>query len=203
MMTLTQNERLMLTCLFSLMKGQRLIMDQAGIEEPNEENDIPSAKQCRNAIEILRCGYEVLYDEPLLRPTMHFKEKEMGKKDGQFVMNVFHMFDDISRYLEENSQDEEVRNHQHSKFDGFDKNNDSQCYDFARFWTETLEWHADLVAKRREELSGEVRNDPFNSHSGATRKIYEIMLEEWQEQTPLTTHEKVMAVLNAPENRNK
>ena len=198
--TLTNNERLTLTCLFSLMKGQRLMMDRAGIDG---ENDIPSEEQCRIAIEILRCGYEILYDEQFLLETVRFEQKAMRKEDGQFVIDVFNMFDDISRHMEANPEDEEVRGHRYSKFAGFDGNNDRQCYEFARFWTETLGWHAGLVAKRREELSGEVRGDPFNSHSIATRKIYEAMLEVWRKHTPPLSREQVLAVLNALANRNK
>ena len=195
-MTLTKNERLMLLSLYSLMKGQRLMMDRAGVKESGEESDIPTVAQCRHAIEILRCGYEALYDEPLLQ-NARFVERAMPGENGKFVMEVFHMYDDISRYMEEHPKDEEVGGHKHAKFLGFDRNNDGQSYEFACFWTETLGWHSDLVEKRREELSGEVRRDPFNSHSRITRKIYEVMLEEWRKQAPLDSREKVMAVLNA------
>ena len=97
-MTLTNSERLMLTCLFSIMKGPRLMMDKAGIEEPEGEQDIPSTEQCCHAIEILRCGYEFLYDEPLLK-NMGFVKEAMSSEDGQFVMGVFHMFDDFRIYI--------------------------------------------------------------------------------------------------------
>lgn len=191
-MTLTKNERLMLLSLYSLMKGQRLMMDRAGVKEPDEENDIPTVAQCCHAIEILRCGYEALYDYLPVR----FVEQAMPLEDGKFVMEVFHMFDDISRYMEEHPEDKEVSDHKRAKFLGFDGNNDRRSYEFARFFTETLkpEQHGDLVKKREEELSG---GDPFNSHSRITRKIYEVMLEEWRKQAPLDSREKVMAVLNA------
>ena len=196
-MTLTHNERLMLTCLFSIMKGQRMAMAKAGIDEPDGENDIPTEKQCSVALETLHYGYSALYEHCVFAPMRVYPE--MPQKDGEFVMNVFHMYDDISRYMEENPEDDEICNHEDGKFKGFDGNNDSKCYAFARFWTEKLGFYADMVAGLDRKTPGGINRDPFNSHSGITREIYEAMLEEWQKHryNPPMSREQILAILNA------
>ena len=195
-MTLTPNERLMLTCLFSIMKGQRLAMAKAGIDEPDGENDIPTEKQCRIALETLHCGYSALYGECVFAPMrIHLEDPEMPLEDGKFVIDVFNMYDDISRYMEVKPEDDEVRNHDYSKFRGFDGNNDLQCYAFASFLVKDMRRYTNLV-----DGIDDTDKDPFNSHMSITRKIYEAMLEEWRKHryNPPMPREKILAILNAP-----
>lgn len=113
--------------------------------------------------EVLREGYEILYESEAFIGI----ENSMSSEDCREVWNTMDMFDAIGLSLPQGSP---LKNHRHSRFSGYDGNNEPDFMAFAKFTFERLERFQNMPKKVA---------DPWNSHC-RMRGVYGRMLSEWQ-----------------------
>ena len=151
------------------------------------------AAEHEKAIEILRYGYELLYDEIYQNV---FEEEILSKDDCLEVWETLSMFDSIDRTIQHLGLDHAPD--RTTMFFGYDGNNEGGFLGFAEF-TVTKDNRFTYLPMERENY--------FNSHMPA-RSVYQRMLETWKQvpsgaRFPMTA-KQLESVLNAavhPENR--
>lgn len=151
-MKLTPPERLILLTLFEIRE-----------KLDGDENDTFWS----NAAEIVRRGYEGLYDR---LPALDSETPTMPKDRCDFVENVLRMYTVLSDYLRANPDDAHAHGHRWAKFAGFDGNGEGAYLGYARFIVERMGFYPNL-------LPGDT--DGFNSHV-PTHERYRQMLGEWK-----------------------
>jgi len=151
------------------------------------------AKEYGEKIEILRCGYEVLYGEAF---TTYPDDEVLSHEEGRLVIDVLNMYSAIHFYQEKHS-DEEIERMRHSHFEGFDGNNESSHLGFTRFLIEKQGKWSELRAYAKD-------NDNFNSHR-QNIATYRQMLAKWSalghQHRYEMTRESLVAVLETVQPR--
>jgi uncharacterized protein YfbU (UPF0304 family) len=115
-------------------------------------------------IGILENGYEIFYSM-----IDEWISDDMPYDEGKFVLNVFDLYRAIED-LKRSSKNQELHDHHHSYFAGFDGNNETQYMGFARFLIEKQ-------GKFSEQEQYLRKNDNLNSHMPMIGK-YQRMLEK-------------------------
>lgn len=156
-MTLTPPERLILLTMFEIR------------EKLEGDHQDPQDNFWSNAAEIVRRGYEGLYDR---LPALDSEAPTMPKEKCEFVNDIFEMYIVLSDYLRDNPGDEHAGGHPWAKFAGFDGNGEGEYLGYARFAVERMGFWQSLGPS----LGGA---DGFNSHV-PTCDRYRQMLGEWK-----------------------
>ncbi len=123
--------------------------------------DPKNSKDYESNLEILRNGYEGLYEDVLSEVQSSLSEEATS-----FVYDTLHMFQSIHYYCIDNSADPNTTKY-HSKFDGFDGNNETQYYGIANWLIQNEKMYPDLSKCM------------MNSHSERL-DIYQAMVKEWK-----------------------
>ncbi|MCY3674555.1 MAG: YfbU family protein [Paracoccaceae bacterium] len=118
--------------------------------------------------EALEYGYEIEYD----LDTMEFISKEvMTREESIEVWDTFDMFDSFKISAEKGKFTDWLSKQHPSSFAGYDGNNETKFWLFARFTIQRL--------KRFEYLELSKQPDPFNSPI-RMRDTYKRMLDKWK-----------------------
>lgn len=170
-MELTEGERWILSNQFEILKRSA---------EPHEIEYLDQAKK------VVELGYALLYDEY----SQHIHE-EMPRRNCQEVVDILNMFRTLKyRYEELESKPSNIEPSD-VEFEGFDGNNESQMYAFARFFVLEMEHFGEIA---------EYRNDDLNSHSPKLDG-YRAMLRAWKsisdERRYKLTAEDIELIVNA------
>ena len=115
-------------------------------------------------IGILENGYEIFYSS-----IDEWVSDDMPSDEGKFVLDVLDFYRAIED-LKRSSKNQELHDHLHSYFAGFDGNNETQYMSFARFLIEKQ-------GKFSEQEQYLRKNDNLNSHMPMIGK-YKKMLEK-------------------------
>lgn len=170
--TLTKVERLMLINQFRIL--------EAVCTDKNEAESYAKGR------EILERGYEFHYKYDVFCEGNY--DDPMPERDGGEVYDTLGMFDAINKSLPEGSP---LKKHPHSRFSGYDGNNEAKFMTFACFTVKRLGWFQ-LVPLRE--------TDPWNSHC-PMRGVYGRMLAEWKKISPeekfCMTEDQLRGVMDA------
>lgn len=149
-MKLSKLERISLT-------NQHLILQKLYPEDADDHE---------KAIEILRNGYELLYDE--IYQHVYADDDTMSDAECLEVWDTLSMFDSIDRSLK--SLDLDHDEDKTTKFFGYDGNNEGKFLGFVEFT---------ILKERRFSYLPIAKDKYFNSHMPA-RPIYGRMLAVWK-----------------------
>lgn len=121
------------------------------------------AKDHDEKIEILANGYSIFYDDVI------WVSDDMPEDDCRFVLDVLSMYRSLEAFFRDNP-DSPALSEYYSRYRGFDGNDETNLYGFARFLIETQ-------GKFQEQ-----RDNPefeFNSHSHVAGQ-YQRMVAAWE-----------------------
>ena len=178
-MKYTEEERTLLINLYEIRKALALQNDS--------DSDSEEAEYYEEKIEILRCGYEILYSD--LEPSV--AHTTMPEEDSKLVLNILQMYYDFEDAY---SREGESPDDEFATFRGFCGNYEGSAIAFARFVIEK-QGRFPLLKKFVDDLNSHMPLLPF----------YKLMLEEWEKlPIPYRTHQLTNeAVLNIIESAKK
>ncbi len=142
----------------TLYERQTLINQCKMLKKLNAEN----AEEYDKQIEILRSGYSIQYEE------VFETSEEMSVEDGRYVYDVLDMYR-VLRQSYDNLKDKQGITEDDIKFQGFDGNNETKNYVFAKFLQSQGLWEETLYPGCR-----------LNSHSMMTISLYPRMLATYK-----------------------
>lgn len=125
------------------------------------------AEHYEQAIEILRSGYEVFYDNALPGVYDPISRDELG-----IVFDTLDMYRAIEDYKSKHPDDAEIRDMHRATFQGFDGNNETVQMAFTRFVIETQ-------GKWAEQKKYERSTDHWNSHAPMSAR-YSERVRRWK-----------------------
>lgn len=148
--------------------------------------DLENKEHYEEIIEILQRGYKIFYSM-----VNEWVDKEMSEDDGHFVIQIMNIYRQIEGYKQKHPEDREIIEHTFSVFAGFDGNEESRFFGFARFLIEAQD-------KFSEQKIYWQRTDGLNSHAPMIDK-YERMIAKWKETGGgyNFTRERILDILNA------
>lgn len=148
--------------------------------------DPENEKHYRERIEVLQRGYKIFYSM-----IDEWIGEEMPEDASRFVLQILTFYRHIESYKKKNPEDREIIDHYYAVFLGFDGNEESNYFGFARFLIEAQ-------GKFPEQKPYWQKTDGLNSHAPMVEK-YERIIAKWTETGGGYEfgRERILSILNA------